>query len=330
LKVLVTGGTGFVGLNIVEALLARGDEVVAASDAEFPPYPREVFRRLSGALAEVRADVADARAVDSMFAEHRPDAVVHAAVITAGETREFAAFDRVVDVNVKGTAHVLAAAVSHGVRRVVYTSSGSAYGRALLNASALTEDTPVQPDSLYSITKHASERVCARFRQLRGLDVVCTRLGSVFGPWERDTGVRDSLSLPYQIFRHAIACNEVILPRSEARRDWVYSRDVASGVVALLDAGLLRHELYNLSTGITWAGFALRCCEALRQGGYRVQCRVAGEGEAANVTFLGERDRAPMSIERLSSETGFRPRAAREDVCPEYVAWLGAHRHYYD
>lgn len=330
MKVLVTGGTGFVGLNIVEALLTRGDEVVAASDVAFPPYPREIFGSLSGTLVDVRADVADARAVDAMFAEHRPDLVVHAAVITAGEAREFAAFDRVVDVNLKGTAHVLAAAASHGVRRMVYTSSGSAYGKALLGASIVTEDTPVQPDGLYSITKHASERVCARFRELRDLDVVCARLGSVFGPWERVTGVRDSLSLSFQIFRHAVVGDETVLPRSEARRDWVYSRDVASGVLGLLDAGALRHGLYNLSSGITWQDFGPRWCEVLKRILPQVRCRTAGEKEAANVSFLGARDRAMMSIERLSSETGFRPRASREDVFTEYAAWLGAHRRYYD
>jgi len=330
LKVLVTGGTGFVGLNIVEALLARGDEVVVASDTELPPYACAVLERLPGKLKDVRADVADAREVDSLFAEHRPVMVVHAAVITAGEAREFTAFDRIVDVNVKGTAHVLAAAVAQGVRRLVYTSSGSAFGRALIEGGTVTEDTPAQPDNLYSITKHASERVCARFRELRGLDVVCARLGSVFGPWERNTGMRDSLSLPFQVFRHALTGNEVILPRVEARRDWVYSRDVASGIMGLLDAGTLRHQLYNLSSGIDWTNYGMRWCEALRHAMPQLRARVAGEGESANVSFLGHRDRAMMSIERLSTETGFRPRAAREDVFAEFVAWLSTHRPYHE
>ncbi len=330
LKILVTGGTGFVGLNIVEALLARGDEVVVASDAELPPYARGVLERLPGKLKDIRADVADAQAVDAMFAEHRPDAVVHAAVITAGESREFAAFDRVVDVNLKGTAHVLAAAVAQGVRRLVYTSSGSAYGRALVGGGTVTEDTPARPDNLYSITKHASERVCARFRELRGLDVVCARLGSVFGPWERNTGVRDSLSLQFQVFRHTLAGNEVILPRAEARRDWVYSRDVASGILRLLDADALDHELYNLSSGIEWKGYGMRWCEALRRAMPQLRFRPAGDGETANVSFLGHRDRAMMSIERLSAETGFRPRAVREDVFSELVGWLSTHRRYYE
>ena len=330
MKVLVTGGTGFVGLNIVEALLARGDEVIVASDVTLPAYARSVFERLPGKLTDVRADVADSAAVDALFAQHRPVGVVHAAVITAGEAREFAAFDRVVDVNLKGTAHVLPAAVANGVRRLIYTSSGSAYGKALVESGTVTEDTPAKPDNLYSITKHASERVCARFCELRGLDVVCTRLGSVFGPWERNTGVRDSLSLPFQVYRHAAAGSEVILPRLEARRDWVYSRDVASGVLGLLDAKTLRHRLYNLSSGIDWKDFGPRWCESLKRTMPQLRFRMAAENETPNVSFLGHRDRAMMSIERLSWETGYQPRAAHEDVSSEFVAWLGTHRGYYE
>src|SRR5690606_37371153 len=104
---------------------------------------------------------------------------------------------------------------------------GSAYGSALVDRELVTEDTAPEPDSLYAITKYASERLCARFRARHALDVVCARLGSVFGPWERDTGVRDTYSLPFQIFRRAAAGEEVVLPRREARRDWVYASDVA-------------------------------------------------------------------------------------------------------
>ncbi|MGZ9067532.1 MAG: NAD-dependent epimerase/dehydratase family protein, partial [Burkholderiales bacterium] len=248
----------------------------------------------------------------------------------SGEARELSDFDRIVDVNVKGTAHVLAASAANGVRRVVYVSSGSAYGGALLAAETLIEATPAEPDTLYAITKYASERLCARFRDLRGLDAVCVRLGSVFGPWERDTGVRDTLSLPFQIYRRMAADEEVILPRLEAKRDWVYGRDVASGILALIDAGTLRHTLYNLSSGVQWNGFALKFCEQLKQAFPHLRYRVAADGEAANVSFLGERDRATMSIGRLTEETGYRPRFGGGDVFSDYVAWLAANRGYYE
>ncbi len=329
MKVLVTGGGGFVGLNVVEALLARGDAVVVLGDSDFPAYAQQVFRGLPGTLATITADVADAAMIEAAFAAQPPDAVVHAAVITAGEQRELTAFDRVVDVNLKGTAHVLAAAATHGARKVVYVSSGSAYGTALFEADTVTEETPPRPDTLYAITKHASERVCARYRALRALDVVCVRLGSVFGPWERDTGVRDTLSLPFQIFRRARAGEEIVLPRHEARRDWVYSRDVASGIVGLLDANTSRHELYNLSAGVRWRGFPERCCIELRRRFPGLRYRVAGEEEAPGVSFLGARDRALMTIDRLRADVGYRPAYDADNAHSDYVDWLDAHSAYY-
>lgn len=330
MNVLVTGGSGFVGLNVVEALLARGDAVVAASNDEMPLYAKGVLGRLPGTLHIVHVDVADAPAMRDLFAQHRPEAVIHAAVITAGEARELTGLDRVVDVNVKGTAHVLAAALAEQVRRTIYVSSGSAYGAALLEADEVAEETPPQPDSLYSITKYAAEGLCSRFRAAHGLDVVCARLGSVFGPWERDTGVRDTLSLPFQIFRRAAAGEEVVLPRREPRRDWVYAGDVAAGLLALLDAHATQHTLYNVSSGARWTAFGERWCQALRGLFPDFRHRVAGEAERPNVSFLGERDRALMAIERLAADTAYRPLHGDGRVLAGYAAWLQAHRAYYD
>jgi nucleoside-diphosphate-sugar epimerase len=322
MKTLITGGSGFVGLNVTEALLGRGEAVVVFSDCEFPAYALRKLTALPGTLEIIRGDIVDRDALDAAFAEHRPERVVHAAVITSGEQRELRDFDRVVDVNIKGTAHVLSAAAEHRVTRVVYVSSGSAYGSALLDGASISEETPPRPDTLYSITKHASERVCARFRQLRGLDVVCARLGSVFGPWERDTGVRDTLSLPFQIVRLAMAGREVILPRENPRRDWIYSRDVAAGIIGILQADALRHDLYNVASGMEWTRFAESWCDDLRGLIPTLRCRAAHAGETPNVSFLGARDRARMSTVRLSSDLGFRPAFDPSNVFADYVAWL--------
>jgi nucleoside-diphosphate-sugar epimerase len=321
-KTLVAGGNGFVGLNVVEALLARREEVVVLSDSDMPEYAVCVLKALPGTLHLARADVADAVAVETVFSEYRPERVIHAAVITAGQARELAAFDRVVDVNLKGTAHVLAAAAEHGVRRFVYVSSGSAYGTSLRDAERVDEETPPQPDTLYSITKYASERVCTRFRELRGLDVICVRLGSVFGPWERDTGVRDTLSLPYQIVQIARRGEEVVVPQREARRDWIYSRDVASGILRILGSNAPRHALYNLSAGATWPDFARGWCLALRALYPDLRYRVAKSDEPANVGFLGDRDRAMMSIERMRSDLAFAPACDARAVFSDYIEWL--------
>jgi nucleoside-diphosphate-sugar epimerase len=325
-KTLITGGTGFVGLNVAEELLRSGEDVVLFSDRELMGYALQELSKLPGTLTTVAGDIADCTAINTAFTQHQPDRVVHAAVITAGEQRELRDFDRIIDVNIKGTGYVLAAAAKHGTRKVVYVSSGSAYGLSLLDGTTVSEETPAQPDTLYSVTKYTSERVCARFRQLCALHVVCARLGSVFGPWEHDTGVRDSLSLPFQIVHRAMADEEVVLPRREPRRDWIYSRDAATAIVHLLCSTALRYDLYNVACGAEWLRFAERCCIRLRSIFPQLRYRIADADEAANIAFLGESDRALMSNERLSSDTGFRVRAAHEVVFDSYVRWLDDNR----
>lgn len=326
MKTLITGGTGFVGLNVAEELLRSGEDVVLFSDSELMGHALQELSKLPGTLKTVYGDIADRAAIDAAFTEHHPDRVVHAAVITADEQRELRDFARIIDVNIKGTGHVLGAAATHGTRRVVYVSSGSAYGLSLLGDTMVSEETPPQPDTLYSVTKYASERVCARFRQLCALDVVCARLGSVFGPWERDTGVRDSLSLPFQIMRRAMADEDVVLPRREPRRDWIYSRDAATAIMRLLYATALRYDLYNVAAGAEWPRFAENWCIRLRSVFAQLRYRIADADEAANITFLGESDRALMSNERLSSDTGFRATAAHEVVLDSYARWLDDNR----
>lgn len=322
MKVLVSGGAGFVGLNIVEALLARGDTAVVLGDSALPAEAHQAFEQLPGNFAFERADVSDGQALQAVLERQQPDALVHAAAITSGERREFNEFDRVVDVNLKGTAHMLAAALAQHTPRMIYVSSGSIYGEALLEGDAVSEDTPPQPDSLYAITKHASERLCVRYRTLRSLDVIRVRLGSVFGPWERDTGVRDTLSLPFQILSHARAGTPVVLPQREPRRDWIYSRDVASGVLRLIDAERPSHDLYNLTAGLDWTGFAARWCTALSLTIPSLRWQAATQEQPANVHFLGERDRAMMSIERIRKDLGFGPAFGPERAVQDLCEWL--------
>src|SRR5690606_9753123 len=157
----------------------------------------------------------------------RIDRLVHGAAVTAGVAREKRDPATIVEVNVAGTARVLEAAHRHGVGRIVHVSSGSAYGRSLFECARLYEDaTPERPETMYQITKFAGERTVLRLRALYGLDLVCTRLGSVIGPWERDTGVRDTLSTHFQLAQMAARGKTAVLPqRSEEHTSELQSRE---------------------------------------------------------------------------------------------------------
>ena len=146
----------------------------------------------------------------------------------------------------------------------------------------------------------------ARLGDLWGLDIVSLRLSGVFGPWERATGVRDTLSPHCQILAAAVAGEDAILPRA-GLRDWIYAPDVADAVLAVGQASALGHGVYNVSTGrrftlLDWGGRL-----ALSFPGF--VCRLAQEGEAATIDFHGPSDRAPLAVER----DRWRSRLARDD-----------------
>lgn len=321
MRVLLTGGTGFVGLNIAEALLRRGLELAVLDRA---PPPSAAARELAGigpAVSFVQASVTDGAALEGLFQAQPIDLVVQAAAITAGRAREVRAAAEIVEVNLMGTIAVLEAARRHAVRRLLYLSSSSVYGENSRRDDPLDEGrTMPLPDSLYAISKYAGERTALRFAALHAMDIVCTRLSAVFGPWERDTGVRDTLSPLQQVMRLRAEGREVVLARA-CERDWVYARDVGAAVATLLTApGPLAHPVYNVGPGVRWSVADWCARLAARDPGFRWR-----QGTEANVDLHGDSDRHSLAIARIGADTDWRPAYGLEAAMDDYLAWLEAH-----
>ena len=183
--------------------------------------------------------------------------------------------------------------------------SGAAYGAAGAQHALLDEETACDPESLYAIIKFASERVAARLAALWHLDIVSVRLSSVFGRWERATGVRDTLSPQAQISATIRLQGEAVLPRPGVK-DWIYSPDVADAVTLLVEAPKPKHRLYNISTGHEWS--ALQWGEHLAKLHPGFVCRLAEPGETPTIDLHGPADRAPLSASRPGQEFGWRAR----------------------
>lgn len=319
MSTLITGAAGFVGLNLTEALLTAGrDVVVFDARPEMPKDAQQAFADLSGALTYVRGDVLDRDALRATLADHDVDTVVHAAVITPGPDRERDHGSRIVEVNLMGTMAMLDAAREHGVRRLVYPSSASVYGDTSFEEPRLEEATthPV-PNALYGIAKYAAERAVLRARELWGMDNLTARVGAVFGPWEHDTGLRDTLSGPMQASRSAVLGEEVVLKRP-GPRDWVYAKDVADALIALLDVEAPKHLLYNISGPQLWT--VADWCEKLSATVDGFSWRYAEEDEEPTIA-VGDRDRSPLATERLRSEI-YQPRFDLDAAFDDYQAWI--------
>lgn len=176
---LITGGNGFLGTAVVRALSARGVRVVSADLM----VPEETGPdAIADQVTRVRADICNAAEVATVFAEHRPDVVVHLASIVNPGKNTTAEQEYRVDVD--GTRNVLAACIAHGTRRVVVSSSGAAYGYHRDNPDWITEDTAVRGNDAFTYSRHKRlvEEMLAEFRiAYPELEQVIFRIGTILG-----------------------------------------------------------------------------------------------------------------------------------------------------
>ncbi len=318
MALLVIGGGGFVGLNIVEHALSEGTDVTLFDIAPPPDLALSALEALPGRLTVVIGDVSAPGAVADAITD-TTDTMVYGAAVTAGLERDRVAPETTLAVNLDGFLLALRAAHESGVRRVINLSSAGAYGAAAFHGSGvLREDDTVDPQSIYSISKFASERVATRMAEVWGLDVISVRLSGVFGKWERRTGVRDTPSPQYQILEALQAGTPALVERMDAR-DWIYAPDVARIVAALLAAPTLDHRLYNVSTGATWS--VLAWGEAMARHFPQGQCRLAAASETPNVALHAKQDRRALAIDRLRSEIGEPNCSDLEQSVKNYAEW---------
>jgi nucleoside-diphosphate-sugar epimerase len=317
---LITGGTGFVGLALAEALVRRGQRVVLL--APMPP-PDELSRRFGAKdVTFVRSDVTDPQSVCDVLAEHAVDRLVHAAAITPNTDREKREAARIFDVNVSGTMHVVGQALrSPSIRRVIVLSSVAVYGFADPGPGGQydEESSNPAPESLYGISKLAAELGALRLAALMGGPLHVVRLGPLFGPWEYATGLRDNLSPHRQLLDAAIKGKEVALPRP-MRADWLYSRDAGEALASLVLKEALAHPVYNL--GGTRMTDATQWCRLLEERYPGFAWRIAGPGDTATVTYGLAQDRAPLAVDRLRSEIGPFSSRTMEDAMSDMLGFI--------
>lgn len=330
MSILVTGGTGFVGLNVIEALLMRGEHVVVMDRRPFPMAFLRAIGSMKDFVCHESGDVCDQFAVDAVFARHTISHVFLGAAITAGPIRELSDPHSVIDVNLLGNLNILKACGRAKVKRIVFPSSLTVYGASLFDRFVCQEDgTPPIPEGLYGITKYAGERMVLRMASLMKLEAVTGRIGAVFGPWETSTGVRDLVSPLAQIARACVQGEPVVLPTTYPRREMIYSRDLAEAIVLLMFAPRLSHDTYNLSCNTKWEETPERWCEALKARFSRFSWSHQSERHPATVDYYDLRDRASLDASRIKDDLGFTASHELPGVMDDYADWLLANADYF-
>ena len=221
MRALVTGGAGFIGSNLVDALLARGDRVTVVDDLSTGKQANLTGAIAAGAELHV-LDIRDAERLAAVVAAAAPDAIFHlAAQIDVRKSVDDPAWDATI--NVGGTINVLQAAHRHGVARVVNSSTGGAiYGDAQTLPSPETE-TPL-PEAAYGQSKLAAEGYLGLYEHLYGLSSVTLRYGNVYGPRQDPLGEAGVIA----IFCGCLATGRqpTIFGDGKQTRDYVYVGDV--------------------------------------------------------------------------------------------------------
>ncbi len=237
MRTLVTGGTGFVGANLVRRLLQDGHDVTLIVRDGFNPW------RIEGIQTDielVHADLADRSAVERAFRSTRPEWVFHLAVHGAYPTQTDPT--QVLTTNVLGTSHLVGAAVQTDCQAFVNAGSSSEYG---LKDHAPVESEYIEPNSTYAVAKAAATMLCRQVARATGLHVPTLRLYSAYGPYEEPTRLVPALIL------RGLDGTFPPLANPKIARDYVHVDDVCTAFIrAATIPGQEPGAVYNIGSGI--------------------------------------------------------------------------------
>lgn len=301
MKVLVTGGAGFVGSYVVRELVDGGHEVVVL----------DLHRPADGASSRVTAvqgGVEDGDLLVGVLERQGVEAVIHlAAFLQFGCARDP---KRAIEVNVQGTLNVLEACRRVGVKKLVFASTGGVYGP---QSGAIDEDSPILSGvSLYGATKFVGEVLLRHYRDLFGITCVGLRYWGVYGPGEvHSAGVAEVIKR----IESTIDGRDVVIEEvgGDDRRQFLFVKDAARATVLALAAGPTRQLAFNIASGKdSYVTF--------RQFHGVIKSLHPGAGAAA---FRGSgQDRGMVDISRAQAELGYLPRFTLEAGIKEDIEFI--------
>jgi UDP-glucose 4-epimerase len=243
MKALVTGGAGFIGSNLVDALLERGDEVTVLDNLS-TGKKENLESAIAGGAMLADVDFRVAEAVNDLVSRVKPEVIFHlGAQIDVRKSVADPAYDATI--NVVGTINMLAAAHAAGVRRFINSSTGGAiYGEGRVIPAPETH--PAEPEAGYGQSKLSAEGYCGLFRRLHGLSTVSLRYGNVYGPRQDPLGEAGVI---------AIFCGKlvdggkpIVFGDGLQTRDYVYVGDVVSANLAAADSDA--GGAFNIGLGV--------------------------------------------------------------------------------
>ena len=321
MKILVTGGAGFIGSAGVRLAVARGHAVVNLDALTYAACLDNVASVAGSPLyAFEQADIRDRAALDRVFAAHKPDAVMHLAAESHVD-RSIDGPKDFIETNVNGTFNMLEAARAYWQRegrpetfRFHHISTDEVFG-TLGEAGQFTEDTPYAPNSPYSASKAASDHLVRAWHETYGLPVVMTNCSNNYGPFHFPE------KLVPVVILNALAGKPIpVYGKGENVRDWLYVEDHADALLTVLERGA-NGRSYNIG-GENEA----RNIDLVRIiCGLLDEMRPEGAPHARLITFVTDRPghdlRYAIDPGRIRDELGWRPSVTVEEGLRRTVRW---------
>ncbi len=314
MKVLVTGGAGFIGSHFVEKLLADGHSVSVLDDFNdfYDPAIKRANTAAFSAHAPVHeADLRDGAAVERVVGTEKPDTIVHLAA-RAGVRPSIKEPKLYIDTNITGTWHILEAGRIHGVPRIVSASSSSVYG--VIKTAPFREDMLInQTISPYAATKMATEQFCSNYTHLYGLRTISLRFFTVYGPRQRP-------DLAIHSFTKAIDEGRAInqFGDGSTRRDYTYIDDILQGMSACLTYDGPLCDVFNLGESQTTTLSELIATIEQALGKKAAINKMPDQPGDVPLTYA--------DISKARTLLGYDPHTKIAEGIPKFVEWYRASR----
>ena len=324
MKILITGGAGFIGSHVCEALLQQGYDICILDnfcDYYTPLYKREnmhhvklVAERCNRNAQIIEADICDINALNKYFSMQSYDAVIHLAACT-GVSPSIENALLYSDVNINGTIQILECMKQHQVKNLVFASSSSVYGnneRVPYSENDVV-DCPISP---YAATKRAGELLCHTYHHLYGMNIACLRLFTVYGPRQRP-------DLAIYKFTEKIYENSSLPFHGDGKmsRDYTYVDDTVSGILLALNwvcRNKKKYEVFNLGES-----YAVSLNEMVS-----VLEKTIGKPAKINrlPVPLGNVQLTWANISKAEKILGYKPKTSFKIGIENFVTWFNAER----
>ncbi len=311
MRILVTGGAGFIGSSFVRLSVGRGLDVAVVDKLTYAG-DMERLAEVSGKIRFHKADIADEDSLTQVFKTDRPSAVVHFAAETHVDRSIISPRD-FIRTNVTGTANLLHLSLEYGVSRFVHLSTDEVYGELVsTSAGPFREEDPLLPNSPYSASKAGADMLVRAFSRTYRLPVIVVRPSNNYGPWQYPEKL-----LPLAIAKALLGEKIPVYGKGDNVRSWLFVDDCARGILALLDKGE-PGEIYNIGS-------------SEERPNLEVVSKVVtllGKDESL-IEFVPDRPghdfRYAVDAGKIMARTGWQPGFDFERGLTGTVAWYAAH-----